>query len=1742
MEKCKSPKGDPYYSKEKIYIKNNDNENFYFSKSPNVPKNNSNKEILKAQNSKNSQTKNELLNPSNNSADKKSKEKESKNLPQTKNRTEIIIKEKIISNVPNKGKGRSLEKVPLENKNKNNKNNNTNLNKKKDKIKKLMEIGKKNKVQKRNNSAGKNNRNRNKNIRINVNEKIKQNQINKNLKNKNNNLNEYNNTDNMKNININEEKLNQNNYINYNIINNNINSSSNITSNPKENNPFKKYNSVCVSINNNYNYNVSLEKPPNSDNYNFLNHAFIQQNIENKDDIKNKDKEVNWKEKILNINKQKNNVNFFDFKKLNNTDSNFWKKNEKIKFDEKKLTINISESNSEKKDYILKQNNKNNNSSTEENSNKNNLLENSNSNDEKKNEPTKISGILKFLRSFKGMLPFNMRKKNSRNNTDSNNSANVSNNDIKEKLNKSENSNNSRDNNSKDIKKNYNTINAPKTEENNIINNTKNKVYEKRKISFSSKNDEFNNYNYYSDGGAYDSCPIPNKSKNINLYKSSNFHKNNFMEKQENPQILSYSQKNILKNNILYNNDDIHFDGRIESYSNIMKREYNNNKTEEIPHRNDLFSIFDIRDNQLYRKKNSNNIINNFNKKISSPLNDINYNNSAYIKKTKKRILSPIQNSKSENINNEKYDNSYNNEKEIRKFSFNSKNINNYNNNNYNINFNDINIGRENKNRNIERQKLIENNDKDKYNSENIEENLNINAEKKIQEIKININYKKEKDNINYSNTINYGARHPLNDQFMNTNVKKLYSTMDYFPPNPKPKTEIESCIINFDKNKNKQMKIYENNLYNKANTPNNNTNNDNNYNFNLIKNFNKAPLSDNFNSYSYSNIHDINNPNNIYSKPNNKNKNVYLSDKNVRREKNLSFGDLNIDIKNLNLNAPRPIKKKLLINNNEKTYKINKLSDSEEFDNDINSVNSDSSSQNKNSEINRSQMLPNSQNITSIYSKPFKTYLINNNSKSSFSANNSFNNIFNPEIKNDKYNTDFGINYNYNERKLSMTNPSISKSINNINQNANDIIQKNSNNIPLYLNKSNNLNNIDKVNQNYNNLSNSGAIIYTKKSNSTKINNKILEINNKTPIPSNDYNYVNDNKINNIKTIIRPKVVQKKLNFVEKLYNYWMKSAKISTNNYYFSRKNIEIKIYKLPNRQICSYSKYYYKIIQKPIIKNNYIDKKRIKNRGGLKLPCPQKCLITKNNNIININKLFINKNTSPEKINPKVKEEILEENIENDELENNNININNEIKINNKIYSTPTQNLKEFEENQPVSPKFASKSEKNQVKSNQNKIISIEIQLNNQNKCINKDDNDNNLSKNLSSSYNNIQMNTIDSLYVKKKPNINNLLNAKNNKIYFSTENEKNKTYVKQNKRSIDDININNFFLDDTNIYKKYKSNKIISIDIDLSKEQKKLQEQPQGKNIKELKTYKRPNIPTLIEPIKNIKKKIETITINYNQNNNLNNNINNNLNNNVGDNFNNINYDRIKNDIITKLDMINESNLSLIVEEFLDLLTKKIIIDKTNPDNIIYNKVRSSFMEILGNEYIFTEIIINKAIYNQEKISIFGNLCNKLCIRLTNEINLRGNYTEEDLKTILAEESKLKFEEITKNNEYNINDNTLLGILLLICELINYRIVSLDIGYFCFEKLCYKYNNFFYENGSINKYYYLDMIVEFLKKYGKIIYIEKNMKYLERIDNYFNNELNNLVNADAALPEFLRNKIVNLIKIKENQWMF
>ena len=1768
-----------------------DNESFISTKSKNNEKNSSTTELGNAKNMKIFSDKKDILKSSQSSAELSVTQKEKKINSQTQNKYCNLKKETILNNISIKSKNRSLEKIPSLNIN-SNKNNNLNNNKnKKDKIKDVMEIGKKiKKFPNKYNSCGKNeNRysNYKNNNNLNNNDKFKKIQINKNNENKKVKINryEYNNIDNIdnfQNININEEQSNQiknknnknNNYINYNIKENylkpdpNLITKSDLDDNDEEDDrfPFKKFNSVHVSINNNYNYNVSLGN--NTD--------FIEQSFDNKKEnislIKSKEKENEWKEKINKIHKQKINMNY-DYRKLNNTEI-LKKKNElnmekNEMIEEKKFMNKSSENNDNLKQKIKKFNYVIN---PEENKNKMNIIE-TKKNDERKNENKKKIGILGFLKIFKDMMPpFSLKKKNNRNNNDCNNN---SKNNINERLNKS-------DDNTKGIKERnfknniFNTINNNNNtnNENTFIQNSYTDNFHNKK-NILEKNNKNEDYNYYSDT-SYDSCPFPNKRKNlfINHVPNVNIPKNtNSKNYQNSPKILSYNDRNILNINSISDNENDLYDRKRSGLTTISVRQgnYNNRKEEIKKENNSLFNIYGNRNNNFYKKSitnedRNNNLRNDFYNNNTPEINDINYN-SAYIKKSKKRIISPIQINTNENINyvnnNNKNDIS---EREIRTFSFNNKNIETTNNNYINLN----NINKENRYKPLDRQNSIEDYNKyRKYNSENIEENLNINAEKKIQEIKININYKK--DNI-HNNTINSNIRQPLNNLYKNNsfNDQKLFNNLEDFIPFPKPKTEIETCIINFKQNK-KPMKIYENNLHRNINFQSNNNDN-----------YNKEQNNENL-CYSHTDIYDINNNNskNIYSKPINKNLSLSqvncLSEKNfLKREKTL---DLNKDIDNKLFEKPKHIKKEFLMN---KGKKVNILADSQEFDNDNSSINS----QNSKNELNKTEILPNTTITDSIYSKPFKSFFSKNNkNKYSNTNNNSFNNIF----KYDKnYYSDGSLSdneYNNNNIRLNKTN---------ININLNDKYPSN-NNMAIYYNKNKNINNLNRaqISTNINNSQN----LYIKKSNSSKTNNYTFSplnnnfaINNITPMPENNYFIINNNiKINNIKTIIMPKISQKKLSFIKKLYSYYPKNPDIQQRLY----PSIDyIKALKQPLKLISFYTKYYYKTIQKPKIKLYYVDKKRItKIKKGICLPLSQCCHFTKNiifnmenkiiKNIINeeINKQFmdenslfrlsqdftdidlkLDKNNDNREENPIQLDKELDENIEILELEKNNYQNNNNIKNDlnnyqndkidnnkknidnnkNNCYFTPV--LKIEKDKQPFSPEFSTNSEfnLNPSKSAQNKIISIEIQLKNKDKNIikNSESRDEqqkiNKNNNLNLLINDVHINSNESLYIRKKANKTNLLNNNIKNYYNLTESDKFREYNNQRKNEKDKMilnNISNFNVDDFNINNSINksNNKIICIDIDLGKEKKRLLEE------KEIKAYKKTaNFPSLNTPTNNIKNKINSIKINHNNINNIR----------YKKYSNNSSIDKMKQEIIFKLDIISENNLLIIIEEIVQLLTKKDIIENIN-NNLNYKKIRLSFMEILENEATFFEIIINKAICEINKIGIYAKVCYELSFLLNNEINFKRSEIDEDLKTILQENCKLKFEEIIINIKYiDYNDNKLLCIILFICELINYRIISLDIGFYCFEKLCNKYNESLYDisKGCLNRNFYLDLIIELLFKFGKIVYDSKHLEYLEKIENYIEDDLNNLINNDIGLPEYLKNKIVNLVKCKKNQWKF
>ena len=761
-------------------------------------------------------------------------------------------------------------------------------------------------------------------------------------------------------------------------------------------------------------------------------------------------------------------------------------------------------------------------------------------------------------------------------------------------------------------------------------------------------------------------------------------------------QILSYSQKDIFKYNP---NNNIYIKGRTDLNRQYDKnKNHYNNKTETQQKETSLFNFFGFGKNKQQNKIQENNINNNnliqnfYNEEKIIPFQNPNYS-TTYIKKQRINNSPPHNNA---------YDNNIRYKNQI---------ASNQNNNIFANYLNDLNTPKENKNKPLIKQKLLEKFNDD-YNEENLEENLNINAEKKIQEIKINIRQKKEHGNNNYINNDNYNEnryQNKINNSAIYLN-KKVYNTLDDLILNPQPQKKIETCVINFNKNQNT-----------------NNNNNSNKLYYTPKTNYNKNIFEENFdNNYNYNNINKYqnsytSNKSDIYSKP------YDLSQSQRNLEHNLNINALqnnkyNTDIDNQSTNSAytttKPMKKKLAINKSERQFKINKTSN-QDLDN------TDSESNSEYSEISQTSIKSVKPSNT-IYFKHFKSFF-NKSKEGNSITNNFFKKIFKRDNK--KYDTDSSFNSEKSD---------ISSSRNN----------------------------------NHN-------------------NNNNLAINNVTPLPSEE-NYYKKNKAKEIKK----KIAQNKKYFIKKIYNYNIHVPKNIKKGYYVTKH--KIKIMKLPIKKESLYTKDYLRIKEKPKIKPNYIDKKRIKIKSGLNLP------------ILNKNYHFTKKNII----------KYINENIDNDFINNENININEEIKIKNqKNYFMPTspeKTQKNFnkENSLTYSPQFGTKRESpdtpvlNPSKSARdiNKIISIEIDLKDNKAPLQQ----NTPNRNLSSTYNNIKLNT-DNLYIKKKPNMR-IINT----------DDKCKTYFKNNKRLYDSYtfkNINEFNIDSEPVNINKKKNKIISIDIDL-----------------------------------------------------------------------------------------------------------------------------------------------------------------------------------------------------------------------------------------------------------------------------------------------------------------------------------
>ena len=233
---------------------------------------------------------------------------------------------------------------------------------------------------------------------------------------------------------------------------------------------------------------------------------------------------------------------------------------------------------------------------------------------------------------------------------------------------------------------------------------------------------------------------------------------------------------------------------------------------------------------------------------------------------------------------------------------------------------------------------------------------------------------------------------------------------------------------------------------------------------------------------------------------------------------------------------------------------------------------------------------------------------------------------------------------------------------------------------------------------------------------------------------------------------------------------------------------------------------------------------------------------------------------------------------------------------------------------------------------------------------------------------------------------------------------------------------------------------------------------------------------------------------------------------------------------------------------------------------------YNLNKTEYL--LNNQFIFVEIILEKAISEKGYVVLYSKLCADLFIEYIKYVkeNNTGDDNNQDienqlingenLKTILTSECRQKFDECISNESLYKNSNNnknmtleekkeiflifkkkFLGNMDFIAELINVKLLSQTKG---FEFLDILYKRYTEINEEQIKYLNLEGAVTLLTKFGRIVFERKNPKHMQNLDNYMedniypiiNNEGNN--NDNKRIPNYLKFKIINLIEKKKNNW--
>ena len=261
------------------------------------------------------------------------------------------------------------------------------------------------------------------------------------------------------------------------------------------------------------------------------------------------------------------------------------------------------------------------------------------------------------------------------------------------------------------------------------------------------------------------------------------------------------------------------------------------------------------------------------------------------------------------------------------------------------------------------------------------------------------------------------------------------------------------------------------------------------------------------------------------------------------------------------------------------------------------------------------------------------------------------------------------------------------------------------------------------------------------------------------------------------------------------------------------------------------------------------------------------------------------------------------------------------------------------------------------------------------------------------------------------------------------------------------------------------------------------------------------------------------------------------------------------DNYKYEIIEILNTLTVDNYKNILKKMIEMI---FLTENSNNNKIELNKPEY----LLHNQFIFVEIILDKATIEKGYVVLYAKLCADLFIELIKLIKEYNNpeienqlIKGENLKTILTSECRQRFdecisistlskkmEENEKNEVFLIFKKKFLGNMNFIAELINVKLLSQTKGFEFLDILYKRYSEI--KNNDKIKFLNLEGAVTLLTKFGKIVMERQNPKHIQNLDNYMKDCIMPIVSVNKSenknLPNYLKFKIINLIEKKKNNW--